>query len=121
MNMKEKVVNVNVINHLATAKRSYDQPQRTPSIERNNQLDNHQHLAKRSPYRLIKREPRDDHGYLILERDVKEKINIGDDIEILILRIQNGSVSVAVRAPKELPVFRHEVWKKIKEGIEKAK
>lgn len=41
---------------------------------------------------------------------------IGDEIEIRINRIEADFVKVGVRAPRELPIYRDEVYKQIKES-----
>ena len=41
---------------------------------------------------------------------------IGDSIEVCITRIENESVKIGIVAPRELPVFRDEVYRKIRES-----
>ena len=48
-------------------------------------------------------------GYLSLTRRVNEKIRVGDDIEILVARIEPGQVHIAIRAPREVPIWRDEL------------
>lgn len=47
-------------------------------------------------------------GYLVISRRINERIQIGDDIEILIADINDGSerVDVAIKAPKKLHIKR---------------
>ena len=47
-------------------------------------------------------------GYLVIARRIGERIQIGDDIEILISDIsrQEKKVDVAIKAPKELVIKR---------------
>jgi carbon storage regulator len=52
---------------------------------------------------------------LTLTRRSMESIRIGDDIEIRILTIKGNQVRIGIYAPKEIPVHRDEVYKRIKE------
>jgi carbon storage regulator len=52
---------------------------------------------------------------LVLMRKPGEKIMIGDDIEIQILEINGLQVKIGVKAPKDIPVHREEIYLKIKE------
>ena len=51
---------------------------------------------------------------LVLSRKVGENILIGDDIEVVVDRIDCGSVRIAISAPREVPVFRGELYEEIK-------
>jgi carbon storage regulator len=51
---------------------------------------------------------------LILSRKVNEKIMIGDDISISIIEIRGDQVRIGVDAPKNVKVFRQEVFDAIK-------
>ena len=51
---------------------------------------------------------------LILTRRVWEKIKIGDDIEVVVLEIQGSQVRIGVTASKEIPVYRQEIYERIK-------
>ncbi|EPH0594314.1 carbon storage regulator CsrA [Pseudomonas aeruginosa] len=50
---------------------------------------------------------------LILTRSVGKTIRIGDDIEIVILRINGNQVRVGVSAPPHVMVHRDEVYQRI--------
>jgi carbon storage regulator len=54
---------------------------------------------------------------LVLSRKVGERILIGDDITVTIVRIAGGGVRVGIEAPPELPVIRHE----LKEQVDRRK
>jgi carbon storage regulator len=41
---------------------------------------------------------------------------IGDDIEVSVLAVSRDKIRIGITAPKEVPVFRKEVWISIKEG-----
>jgi len=46
---------------------------------------------------------------LVLSRKVGEKILIGDNISVTIVRVAQGTVRVGVEAPQELPIIREEI------------
>lgn len=50
---------------------------------------------------------------LILTRRRGESIYIGDTIIVTVLSAERGSVRIGVKAPKEVPVHRHEIWEKV--------
>ena len=52
---------------------------------------------------------------LVLTRKVNQSIMIGDDIEIVILEVRGEQVRVGVKAPREVPVHRREIYDSIKE------
>ena len=47
---------------------------------------------------------------LILSRKIDEKIKIGEDITITIIDIHGDQVKIGVEAPKNVKVFRQEVF-----------
>jgi len=50
---------------------------------------------------------------LILSRKVDEKIQIGDNITLTIIDIHGEQVKIGVEAPKNIKVFRQEVFEAI--------
>jgi carbon storage regulator CsrA len=40
---------------------------------------------------------------------------IGDDVEVSVLAVSRDKIRIGITAPKEVPVFRKEVWISIKE------
>ncbi len=50
---------------------------------------------------------------LILSRKIEEAIRIGDTITIRILGIQDGQIKIGIDAPREIRVFRSEVYDQI--------
>ena len=57
---------------------------------------------------------------LVVKRKKGESILIGDDIEITIVNLDNGSVKVAIDAPKEITILRKELYKEVEEENKKA-
>lgn len=53
---------------------------------------------------------------LVKGREVGEIIVIGDDIRIMVVETRDGMVRFGVDAPRQVPVHRAEVYKRIKEG-----
>ena len=59
---------------------------------------------------------------LVVTRKQGESILIGDDIEISVSKIEDGSVKIAIQAPREMSILRKELYKEVeKENIEEAK
>lgn len=50
---------------------------------------------------------------LVLTRKLGESIRIGDDVLVRVVEIQNGSVRIAIEAPREIPVHREEIWNQV--------
>ena len=57
---------------------------------------------------------------LILSRKVDEKIKIGTDITLTIIEIHGDQVKIGVEAPKNVKVFRQEVYDSIQEQNREA-
>lgn len=57
---------------------------------------------------------------LVVTRKKGESILIGDDIEISINKIEDGSVKIAISAPKDVTILRKEVYEKVKEENKEA-
>ena len=59
---------------------------------------------------------------LVVTRKQGESILIGDDIEISVSEIEDGSVKIAIQAPREMSILRKELYKEVEsENIEAAK
>ena len=58
---------------------------------------------------------------LILTRRVGEKLMIGDDLSISILRVNGNQVSLGVTAPDDVSVHREEVYEQISQGQGRTK
>jgi len=52
---------------------------------------------------------------LVLERKIKESLMIGDDIKITILEVQGNSVKIGIEAPKNVLIYREEIFEAIKQ------
>ncbi|PZS10878.1 MAG: carbon storage regulator [Solirubrobacterales bacterium] len=52
---------------------------------------------------------------LVLTRKSNQSIMIGDDIEITVLAIMGEKVRIGIQAPREVPVFRKEVYLEIQQ------
>jgi carbon storage regulator len=50
---------------------------------------------------------------LVLTRKTNQSIMIGDDIEITVLSVVGDKVRVGIQAPRDIPVFRKEVYLEI--------
>lgn len=50
---------------------------------------------------------------LILSRKMNEKIKIGDEITVTIIEIRGDQVKIGVEAPKDVKVFRQEIFNAI--------
>ncbi|MDZ3990337.1 carbon storage regulator CsrA [Pseudomonas sp. Teo4] len=53
---------------------------------------------------------------LVITREIGEVITIGDDIRIKVVEVRDHMVRMGVDAPREVPVHRSEVYKRIKAG-----
>jgi carbon storage regulator len=53
---------------------------------------------------------------LVLTRKGNQSIMIGDDIEVSVLAIMGEKVRIGIEAPRDVPVFRKEVYVEIQEG-----
>lgn len=50
---------------------------------------------------------------LVLTRKSNQSIMIGDDIEVSVLSIMGEKVRIGIQAPRDVPVFRKEVYLEI--------
>ncbi len=47
---------------------------------------------------------------LVLTRKTNQSIMIGDDVEISVLAVSGDKVRIGISAPRDVPVFRKEVY-----------
>jgi carbon storage regulator len=52
---------------------------------------------------------------LVLTRKTNQSIMIGDDIEVSVLAIMGEKVRIGIQAPRDIPVFRKEVYLEIQQ------
>ena len=52
---------------------------------------------------------------LVLTRKRAESIMIGDDIEVSVLAVAGEKVRLGIQAPRDIPVFRKEVYLEIQQ------
>ncbi|HED11029.1 MAG TPA: carbon storage regulator [Caldithrix abyssi] len=51
---------------------------------------------------------------LVLTRRLGESITIGDEIKIIIVDIDGNQVKLGIEAPREVEIYREELYEKIK-------
>ncbi|HMJ01982.1 MAG TPA: carbon storage regulator CsrA [Conexibacter sp.] len=52
---------------------------------------------------------------LVLTRKSNQSIMIGDDVEVSVLAIMGEKVRIGIQAPRDVPVFRKEVYLEIQQ------
>lgn len=52
---------------------------------------------------------------LIITRKNGESVMIGDDIEITVSKIYDGSVKIGIQAPKDVTIFRKEIYEQVQQ------
>ncbi len=52
---------------------------------------------------------------LVITRKKGESILIGDDIEITVVKVDDGSVKLSIDAPKNITILRKELYKEVTE------
>ena len=57
---------------------------------------------------------------LALSRKKNEAIVINNDIEITVLEVKGDQVKIGITAPKEVPIYRKEVYLQIQEANKAA-
>lgn len=57
---------------------------------------------------------------LVIGRKKGESLLIGDNIEITVVKIEDGSVKLAISAPKDITILRKELYKEVEEENKKA-
>ena len=66
------------------------------------------------------RQERRENRILALSRKKNEAIVINNNIEITILEVKGDQVKIGVSAPKDVPVYRKEVYVQIQEANKEA-
>ncbi len=57
---------------------------------------------------------------LVIGRKKGESLLIGDDVEITIIKVENGTVKIAINAPREISILRSELYKEVKDENQRA-
>jgi carbon storage regulator len=57
---------------------------------------------------------------LVISRKKGESLLIGEDIEITIVKVENGSVKIAINAPKEVSILRTELYNEVTDENQNA-
>ena len=57
---------------------------------------------------------------LVLSRRKNESIMLGDNIELTIIEIQGDQVRIGINAPKNISIYRKELFEEIQEENKKA-
>ncbi|MEN1760804.1 carbon storage regulator CsrA [Anoxynatronum sibiricum] len=57
---------------------------------------------------------------LVLTRKPEESIILGGNIEIKVLGIEDGKVKIGIKAPRDVDIYRKEVYLEIQEENQKA-
>lgn len=52
---------------------------------------------------------------LVITRKKGESILLGDDIEITVVKVDEGSVKLSISAPKNVTILRKELYKEVTE------
>ncbi|MBH5320622.1 carbon storage regulator CsrA [Paenibacillus sp. GSMTC-2017] len=52
---------------------------------------------------------------LVLSRKIDESIMIGNDVEIIVLGVEGDNVKLGIRAPKDVSIYRKEIYTTIQE------
>ena len=56
---------------------------------------------------------------LVLTRKPNQSVMIGDDIEVTVLAVMGDKVRLGIQAPREVPVFRDEVYAEMQQDRER--
>ncbi|MBP5250085.1 MAG: carbon storage regulator CsrA [Lachnospiraceae bacterium] len=57
---------------------------------------------------------------LALSRKTGESIIVGSDIELTVLEIKGDQVKIGINAPKQIPIYRKEIYIQIQEANQEA-
>jgi len=57
---------------------------------------------------------------LVLTRKPRQQIMIGDDIVVNVVEVQGDNVRIAIDAPREVKIYRGEIYRAIQEENQKA-
>ena len=57
---------------------------------------------------------------LVLTRKSGESIKIGEDISIMVVKVEGGQVKLGIAAPEDVTIYRTEVYERIMEENRRA-
>lgn len=57
---------------------------------------------------------------LVLSRKPNQSIMIGEEIEVVILEVKGDTVKIGLKAPRDVKVYRQEIYAEIKAENERA-
>lgn len=57
---------------------------------------------------------------LVLTRKPRQQIMIGDDIIVHVVEVQGDNVRIAIDAPRDVKIYRGEIYRAIQEENQKA-
>ncbi|MBI6872729.1 carbon storage regulator CsrA [Clostridium aciditolerans] len=57
---------------------------------------------------------------LVISRKKGESLLIGEDIEITVVKVDDGSVKLSISAPKSVTILRKELYKEVEEENKNA-
>lgn len=57
---------------------------------------------------------------LVLSRKTNQSIMIGEEIEVVVLEIKGDTVKLGLKAPRDVKVYRQEIYAEIKAENERA-
>lgn len=57
---------------------------------------------------------------LVLSRKPNQSIMIGEEIEVVVLEVKGDTVKIGLKAPREVKVYRQEIYAEIKAENERA-
>ena len=52
---------------------------------------------------------------LVISRKKGESLRIGEDIEVTVVKIEDGSVKLSISAPRNITILRKELYKEVEE------
>ena len=57
---------------------------------------------------------------LVIGRKKGESLLIGEDVEITVIKVEDGSVKLAINAPRNVTILRKELYKEVQEENKNA-
>ena len=57
---------------------------------------------------------------LIITRKKGESLMIGNDIEIIVSKIDDGSVKIGIKAPRDIEILRKELYEEVEQENKEA-